>query len=145
MKCMVVYYAAKKTSLCEKTLRRRLPELGLTLASAVFAARREALGEELPRAFAAADVVLTVGGLDFTDARGIRDVVSQAAANSRPSLCRRLSNSGGDGYLVRAGSQLLVMLPDDPDRIEAILRGTAGGYIRAMRQQEATGAAAPDA
>lgn len=133
MKCMVVYYAARKTSLCERALRRLLPELGLNMDSAVFAARRGALGEALPRAFAAADIVLTVGGLDLTDARGIRDIVSQAAADSCPSLCRRLANSGGDGYLVRAGEQLLVMLPDDPGRIEAILRGTAGRYIRAMQ------------
>ena len=133
MKCMVVYYAARKTSLCEKALRRRLPELGLNMVAAVFAARREALGEELPRAFAAADVVLTVGGLGFSDARGIRNIVSQAVADSGVSLCRRLPGSDGDGYLIRAGSQLLVMLPDKPEGIEAMLCGITGEYIKAMQ------------
>ena len=43
MNCSIVYYTARKTSLCEKALRRRLPELGLNLSKAVFATKREAV------------------------------------------------------------------------------------------------------
>lgn len=133
MECSIVYYTARKTSLCEKQLKRSFSELGLTLAAAAFAAKRETLGEELTRAFAATDVVFTVGGLAFDDQRGIRDIVSQAAAGSRPSLCRRLQNSAGsDGYLIRAGRQLLVMLPDEPEQIAAMLRGTTAAYIKRL-------------
>ena len=133
MECSIVYYTAHKTALCEKQLKRSFSELGLTLASAVFAAGNEALGEALTRAFAGTDVVFTVGGLSFGDQRGIRDIVSQAAAGSRPSLCRKLKNdSGSDGYLLRAGRQLLVMLPDEPAQIETMLRGTTAAYIKSM-------------
>jgi len=51
MNCSIVYYSARKTSLCEKVLRRRLPELGLTLHTAVFATGRESLGEALTEGF----------------------------------------------------------------------------------------------
>lgn len=133
MECSIVYYTARKTSLCEKQLKRSFSELGLTLGSAAFAAGREALGKELTRAFAASDMVCTVGGLTFGDSRGIRNIVSQAAAGSRPSLCRRLKNdSGDDGYLIRAGKQLLMLLPDEPSQIEAMLRGATAAYIKSL-------------
>lgn len=75
MNCSIVYYTARKTSLCEKALRRRLPELGLNLSKAVFATKREALGDALIEGFSHADMVFTVGGLEFADSRGIRDIV----------------------------------------------------------------------
>ena len=70
MNCSIVYYTARKTSLCEKALRRRLPELGLNLSKAVFATKREALGDALIEGFSHADMVFTVGGLEFADSRG---------------------------------------------------------------------------
>lgn len=133
MNCSIIYYAARKTSWCEKALRRSFHEMGLTVSSAVFTTGSEKLGEELIRAFAASDVVFTVGGLDFNDGRSICEIISQAAAGSRPQLCRRLRGSGGsDGYLLRAGRQLLVMLPDEPAQIEAMTRGALTAYVRAM-------------
>ena len=79
MNCSIIYYAARKTSWCEKALRRSFHEMGLTVSSAVFTTGSEKLGEELIRAFAASDVVFTVGGLDFNDGRGICEIISQAA------------------------------------------------------------------
>lgn len=132
MNCSIVYYAARKTSLCEKVLRRHLPGLGLTLLSAGFATKRETLGDALTKGFSDADMVLTVGGLSFADSRGVRNIVSQAAAGSRP-FCRRLRNSGGDdGYLLRAGKQVLVLLPDEPEQLDAMLRGALADYIKTL-------------
>ena len=72
MKSSIIFYSARKTSLCEKALRKCLPELGLNLSSAVFATKRPMLGEALTQAFTDADVVFTVGGLEFEDDRSIR-------------------------------------------------------------------------
>ena len=133
MKCTIIYYSARKTSFCEKALKKAFPEMGLNLISAVFATMRSTLGEELKKAFEACDVVFTVGGLEFEDNRSVRDIISQASAGSKPSLCRRLENPGGDdGYLVRAENQLLVMLPDEPLQIEEMTRGVLADYIKTM-------------
>lgn len=133
MNCTIVYYSARKTSFCEKALKKAFNELGLNLSSAVFATKRDSFGEELTKAFGSTDVVFTVGGLGFADSRSARDIVSQAASGSSPALCRRLKNeTGDDGFLIRAGSQLLVMLPDEPEQIEAMVRGTLAEYIREM-------------
>ena len=43
MKSSIIFYSARKTSLCEKALRKCLPELGLNLSSAVFATKRPML------------------------------------------------------------------------------------------------------
>lgn len=131
MKCSIIYYSARKTSFCEKALKKCFPELGLNLSDAVFATKKETLGDALMKAFDGCDTVFTVGGLEFGDNRNVRDILSQAAAGSDPTLCRRLQNDGGDdGYLIRAGKQLLVMLPDEPEQIERIMRGTLADYIK---------------
>lgn len=131
MNCSIIYYSARKTSFCEKALKKSFPELGLNLCEAVFATKKEALGDALMKAFEKTDAVFTVGGLEFGDNRNVRDILSQAAAGSNPALCRRLKNEGGDdGYLIRAGKQLLVMLPDEPEQIEQIMRGALAGYIK---------------
>ncbi len=133
MKCSVIYYSARKTSYCEKALKKSFPDCGLNLSAAAFAASKEALGAEIIKAFAQNDVVFTVGGLEFGDGRNVRDILSQAAKSSEPSLCRRLRNENGDdGYLLRAGRQLLVMLPDEPEQIEAMMRGALPGYIKSL-------------
>ncbi len=133
MNCSIIYYSARKTSFCEKALKKSFSELGLNLSSAVFATRKDAFGDELISAFEQSDAVFTVGGLSFEDSRSARDIISQAAAGSSPELCRRLKNdSGDDGYLVRAGKQLLVMLPDEPGQIEAMMRGTLAAYIKSV-------------
>lgn len=133
MKCSVIYYSARKTSYCEKALKKSFADCGLNLSAAAFAASKEALGTEIIKAFAQTDVVFTVGGLEFGDSRSVRDILSQAAKDSQPSLCRRLRNENGDdGYLLRAGRQLLVLLPDEPQQIEAMMRGTLSGYIKGM-------------
>lgn len=132
MNCSVIYYSARKTSFCEKALKKSFPELGLNFTTAVFAVKKDALGNALIQAFESSDVVFTVGGLEFGDSRNARNILSQAAAGSEPELCRRLKNSGDDGYLIRAGRQLLVMLPDEPEQIEQIMRGALAGYIKSL-------------
>ncbi len=133
MNCTIIYYSARKTSFCEKALKKCFPEMGLTLDTAVFATQKRGLGDALIGAFAKTDVVFTVGGLEFGDSRAICEIVSQAAAGSEPTLCRRLKNdSGDDGYLIRAGKQLLVMLPDEPEQLAQMTRGALTAYIRSM-------------
>ena len=133
MNCSIIYYSARKTSFCEKALKKFLSETGLNFVSAVFTTKKEAFGDALIKAFEKGDAVFTVGGLEFEDSRSARDIISQAAASSDPELCRRLENAqGDDGSLIRAGRQLLVMLPDEPEQIEAITRGALSAYIKAM-------------
>ncbi len=136
MNCSIIYYSARKTSYCEKALKRNLPVTGLEPGGVSFAVDAGTLGNELIRAFGVCDVVFVVGGLEFGDSRSVRKILSRAASDSDISLSRRLQNDGGDdGYLLRSGRQLLVILPDEPDQIDAIFRGALTDYIKTYNLQ----------
>ena len=122
MDCSVIYYAARKTSFCEKALNRCLSPLHLRISSACFANGAQQLGERLIEALSTNGICAVVGGMEFTDERAVTRIISETV--------RKLPCTGGCGYLLRAGSQLLLLLPDDPGRIEEILRGDLSDYIR---------------
>ena len=63
MDCSVIYYSARKTSLCEKALRRGTASLGLRMASTCFATDAKSLGERLREAFQRGRVCFVAGGL----------------------------------------------------------------------------------
>ena len=131
MDCSVIYYSARKTSLCEKALRRGTASMGLRIASSCFATDAQTLGEKLREAFLRGSVCFVAGGLGFTDRRSVSGILANAAARSKPDLLRRLPNGDGDdGYLLRAGSMLLVLLPDEPEQLERMLGGRLNEFIR---------------
>lgn len=131
MNCSIIYYSARKTSFCEKALKKSFSESGLKLLSAAFAVKADTLGSELMKAFDLCDTVFIVGGLTFSDNRNTLKIISQAASDSEITLLRKIKNdSGDDGCLIQSGKQLLVMLPDEPEQIEAMMRGVLSDYIK---------------
>ncbi len=132
MNCRIVFYSAKKTSYCEKALRKSVAGIGLNVKTAAYATDGMSLGEQLVEAFADCDIVFVVGGLEFSDRRSIKTVISNAVKDIDTDDCKKLKNgSGEDGYLLRAGSQILVILPDDPEQLDELLHGCLAGYLSA--------------
>ena len=96
-----------------------------------FAADRGSLCNALTEAFAECNIVFVIGGLGFGDERDIKYIVSRLIKSSCVDDCKKLKNpTGDDGYVVRADSQMLVLLPDEPEQIEAIMQGAITGYIK---------------
>ncbi len=81
MDCSVIYYAARKTSFCEKALNRCLSPLHLRISSACFANGAQQLGERLIEAFRTNGICAVVGGMEFTDERAAADTCSGQAAS----------------------------------------------------------------
>lgn len=132
MDCKIVFYSARKTSLCERALKKSLLPLQLSLAGAKFATSAEALGRELTDALGTCDVVFVIGGLEFGDSRSAESIIASAAARSNPSVIRRLRNENGDdGVLLCAGRQTLVLLPDEPQQLEQMMKGSLTAFLRA--------------
>ena len=130
MDCSVIYYAARKTSFCEKTLKRCFSPLHWRISTAGFANGAQDLGERLIAAFDSGEICVVVGGLNFSDDRSAVRIISHAAVNSQPDLVRRQLCRGGCGYLLCAGGQLLLLLPDEPAQIEEIMCGNISKFIR---------------
>ena len=95
MDCSVIYYAARKTSFCEKALNRCLSPLHLRISSACFANGAQQLGERLIEALSTNGICAVVGGMEFTDERAVTRIISNAAASSRPETVRKLPCTGG--------------------------------------------------
>lgn len=132
MNCRLVFFAARKTSFCERALQKSFSELDLELVKTCFATDSEQLGVELTDAFKKLNVVFVVGGLGFDDEKGIKCIISRALCETPVNDCKKLKNEyGDDGYVIRAANQLLVLLPDEPAQIEEIMHGPLKKYIMA--------------
>lgn len=132
MNCRLVFFAARKTSFCERALQKSFSELDLELVKTCFATYSEQLGVELTDAFKKLNVVFVVGGLGFDDEKGIKSIISRALCETPVNDCKKLKNEyGDDGYVIRAANQLLVLLPDEPAQIEEIMHGPLKKYIMA--------------
>ena len=132
MNCRLVFFAARKTSFCERALQKSFSELDLELVKTCFATDSEQLGVELTDAFKKLNVVFVVGGLGFDDEKGIKSIISRALCETPVNDCKKLKNEyGDDGYVIRAANQLLVLLPDEPAQIEEIMHGPLKKYIKA--------------
>ena len=132
MNCRLVFFAARKTSFCERALQKSFSELDLELVKTCFATDSEQLGNELTDAFKKLNVVFVVGGLGFDDEMGIKSIISRALCETPVNDCKKLKNENGDdGYVVRAANQILILLPDEPEQIESIMQGPLRKYIMA--------------
>ena len=132
MNCRLVFFAARKTSFCERALQKSFSELDLELVKTCFATDSEQLGYELTDAFKKLNAVIVVGGLGFDDEKGIKSIISRALCETPVNDCKKLKNENGDdGYVVRAANQILILLPDEPEQIESIMQGPLRKYIMA--------------
>ncbi len=130
MNCRLIFYAARKTSFCEKALQKSFSELDLELDSTSFATDSEGLGALLTNAFSSINIVFVVGGLELDGGKSTVSIISKALADTPPDDCKKLRNNfGDDGYVLKSNDQLLVLLPDEPQQIEVIMQGPVGGYI----------------
>lgn len=131
--CKTVFYSARKTSLCERAVKRSFSQLSLNLKEISFAVDKNSLCKALTTAFRECNIVFVIGGLCLDGERGIENVISHLVKASCVDECKRLKNPlGDDGFVIRAQSQLLVLLPDEPEQIEAIMQGAISGYIKAV-------------
>ena len=131
VECKTIFYSARKTSLCERALKKSFSELDLVMSDISFAADRGSLCNTLTVAFGECNIVFVIGGLGFGDERDVKNIVSRLIKSSCVDDCKKLKNpTGDDGYVVRADSQMLVLLPDEPEQIEAIMQGAITGYIK---------------
>lgn len=127
----IVFYSAQKTSVCERTLKKCLSANQLNHSGSVFATKSETLGGRLIEAFKACDITFVIGGLDFGDSRNAAHIISNAAADCSPELIRQLKGiDGHNGFMLKSGGKLLILLPDDPGQIEGIVNGGLSGYLR---------------
>ncbi|MDD5795477.1 MAG: hypothetical protein PUD24_00885 [Oscillospiraceae bacterium] len=131
MNCELIFYLAKKTSMCERVLKKQLTSFNINLGKTFFSTGSIQLGTLLCDTFKHCNLCFIVGGLEFSDRQGIKNVLSKALAYETLDDMKKIENPNNyqDGYVFRAGSQLLIVLPDEPDDISAMLKSPLKEYL----------------
>lgn len=133
----LIFYAARKTSLCERSLRKSFSELDMIAGESKFAANCKALGELVVSSLQTNDIVFVTGGLDIGGDTDSSSVFARALADNPPKEMKRLKNSSGsDGYVFATESQAIILLPDDPQQIESIMNGALRGFLKRYRENK---------
>ena len=121
MKCDLIFYLARRTSYCEKALKKQLEDLSMSLNHITASTTPIMLGEKLVAAFNRCNLVFIIGGLGFSGKSGLSDVLSKALASTKvtASDIKKLKNDLGKqyGYVIRCGKQMIVALPDKPEEL----------------------------
>lgn len=130
MDCKVIFYSARKTSFCERSLKKSFSQFSLGFIESVFANNSKDFGKQVISAFEKCNIVFVIGGLGIDGNRGMKNIISNALESTEFDECYKLKNSQGeDGYVVKCGLQMLVLLPDEPVQIEEIMQGALGKYL----------------
>ena len=127
----LIFYAARKTSLCERSLKKSFTELDLRLAGTTFAPNVKMLGELVSASLDKNDIVFISGGLDLGSGVDSAGIFERVFAENHPKIMKKISNeNGSDGYLFATDKQIIVLLPDEPEQIEAMMQGPLCSFVK---------------
>ena len=137
MKYNLIFYLAKKTSYCERALKKALSTIGGEVHRITSATTPTALGEEVVHSLKICPLTVIIGGLSSSDDDNLATVLSRVFSNSSLSLdnMRKLSaGSTNEGYIIRYKNQILLALPDNPADTEAMCSEELLNYIKEKLQ-----------
>lgn len=134
MKCDLIFYLARKTSYCEKALKKQLEGIGMGLNTVTASTTPLMLGEKLIASLSRCNLVFIIGGLGFSGKNGLTDVLSKALSATKvtPSDIKKLRNDAGKqyGYLIRCGKQNIVAFPDKPEELTQMFSPALVNYLK---------------
>ena len=134
MNCRLVFFAARKTSFCERALQKSFSELDLELVKTCFATDSEQRGNELTDAFKKLNAVFVVGGLGFDDEKGIKSIISRALCETPVNDCKKLKmKTAMTDMLSEPQIRFLFFCPMNPSRLNPLCRDRSENILRQTR------------
>ncbi|MDO5123051.1 MAG: molybdopterin-binding protein [Eubacteriales bacterium] len=134
MKTDLIFYLARRTSYCEKALKKQLTPLGINFNSVAASTTPAQLGKKLTESFKRCNLVFIIGGLGFTGKNSLGEVLSGALSTTRVTAdnVKKLKNELGKqyGYVIRCGNQTIVALPDKPEELSKMFSPALVGYLK---------------
>ncbi|MDP4120759.1 MAG: hypothetical protein Q8876_06880 [Bacillota bacterium] len=132
MKCQLIFYQARKTGYNESAFQMALRNTPFEISDISSAGTAKDFGKQLNESFRNCDLTFICGGLNSESDENIGIILSYAIQNSQIKLSdvRKIKNEiGDDGYLVRSENGTLIVLPDSPEEIEAMIDKTLLNYL----------------
>ncbi len=138
----IIFYHSGRTAEAERVTERRLSPLSLQKGSVYAAVSPSELVKGLSASLGRADIVIITGGLDG-GVQSTDNILSLVLSSRAASMkCEKLlDDDDNTGYLIKAGRQYILVLPDEPDSIAAmldkrIIRELCAGYSLTPQQQD---------
>lgn len=134
MKYDLLFYKSRKTSYCEKTLKSKLSEIGMSANRVMSQVAPVNLGETLCESLTLCNCVIIIGGFSKNDRENLVTVLSRALSNSGLNLSntRRIKGGVYDGYIIKYNKQTIIALPDSPEEIDFILNDKFLEYLKTI-------------
>lgn len=134
MKYDLLFYKSKKTSYCEKALKKHLGRANMETNRVISSVSPESLGQVLCESLTICSVVVIIGGFSINDSENIVTVLSRAMSNTGLTLnnTRKLRGVSQNGYMIKYARQMIISLPDDPCEIKAIVNDSFISYISSI-------------
>ena len=134
MKYDILFYKSRKTSYCEKALKRKLSEISMTNNRIIAQVTPMNLGETLCESLTLCNLVVIVGGFSKNDDENLLTVLSRALSSAGLTLSnvRKLKGAFVDGYIIKYNKQVILALPDNPSEIEFLLSDTFLDYLKSV-------------
>ena len=134
MKYDILFYKSRKTSYCEKALKRKLSEIKFNSNRIIAQVTPMNLGETLCESLTLCNLVVIVGGFSKNDDENLLTVLSRALSSAGLTLnnIRKLKGAFVDGYIIKYNKQMILALPDNPSEIEFLLSDTFLDYLKSV-------------
>ena len=134
MKYDVLFYKSRKTSYCEKALKKKLSEINMSVNRIIASVAPTKLGETLCESLTLCNCVVIIGGFSVNDNENLITVLSRAMSNSGLDLrnARKLKGAIYDGYIIKLNKQMIIALPDNPEEINFLLNDSFLTYLRSV-------------
>ena len=138
----IIFYHSGKTAEAERLTDKKLSALTLSKGAVYAAVSPSELAKRLKNSLSAADIAIIIGGLD--GGRQSTDTILSLVLSSKASSmqCEKLLDDDDNiAYLIKAGRQYILVLPDDPDAIAAMLdkrmvKELCAGYSLRVKEQD---------
>ncbi len=121
----LLFYCSRRTSVCEKTLRRAAGWFRLSLSTVRICTREDRLNPNMAALLKGAKVVFTVseaaGGRPACCGPLFHTLRVPVGGDGEPVGVMRLHGRETTGYLVESIGQAILILPDDPSDILEML------------------------
>ncbi|QAT51079.1 hypothetical protein EQM14_15605 [Caproiciproducens sp. NJN-50] len=126
----LLFYCSRRTSVCEKTIRRAAGWFSLALAEVRVCTLENRLNPGMAELLKKNAVVFTVseaaGGRPACSAPLFRTLRVPTGEDGEPAGVLRLPGRESTGYLVESADRAILILPDDPGEILEMLPAAFG-------------------
>lgn len=126
----LLFYCSRRTSVCEKTIRRASGWFQLNLEEVRVCTREDRLNPCMAELLKEAAVIFTVseavGARPACSAPLFRTLRVPLGADGEPAGVLRLRGRETTGYLVESADRAILILPDDPSEVLEMLPAAFG-------------------